>query len=188
MGSPESLRQGQSFEVLTAPVLEIERRFIIKEPTPDYKMYAFARIIQGYTQEGMRFRRSATRDGSTTFTRTMKYGSGMVREEDEAQISEEEFNVAWNFTNGRRIQKTRYFIPHGNGAIIHLDIFHGALTGKIIAEVEFDSVEDASNFTAPDWFAYNKKGKIREVTTNKGYSNRHLSSFGWPKNNGQFPG
>ena len=50
---------------------------------------------------------------------------------------------------------------------IELDVFHGKLSGLIMAEVEFDSTEDAREFVAPSWF-------IKEVTLDSRYQNANL--------------
>ena len=50
-----------------------------------------------------------------------------------------------------------------------LDVFHKDLEGIVIVEVEFESVEDAQGFEAPDWFG-------EDVTMDGKYHNSFLSS------------
>ena len=50
---------------------------------------------------------------------------------------------------------------------VELDIFKGELEGLVIAEAEFDSVEEANGFAAPDWFS-------EDVTYDKNYHNSNL--------------
>ena len=52
-----------------------------------------------------------------------------------------------------------------------LDIFEEDLKGLVIVEVEFDSVEEANAFSAPDWFG-------EDVTNSGKYHNSYLSQHG----------
>lgn len=45
--------------------------------------------------------------------------------------------------DGNIITKKRCEIPDGNGYTIELDIFEGAFNGTVIAEVEFNTIEEA---------------------------------------------
>lgn len=51
---------------------------------------------------------------------------------------------------------------------IELDVFHGYMEPLIMAEVEFDSEEDANSFTPPEWFG-------EEVTYNRAYHNVNMA-------------
>ena len=52
--------------------------------------------------------------------------------------------------------------------MIELDIFHGKFEGLILAEVEFPSLEEAKNFTPPEYFG-------EDVTFSTEYHNSTLS-------------
>jgi CYTH domain-containing protein len=52
--------------------------------------------------------------------------------------------------------------------MIELDVFEGTLAPLKFAEVEFDSVEEADSFTAPDWFG-------EDVTFEAKYKNNNLT-------------
>ena len=47
------------------------------------------------------------------------------------------------------------------------------LSGLIVAEIEFDSVEKAEGFQPPKWFG-------KDITSDKRYKNAHLSQDGMP--------
>src|SRR6185437_12757190 len=98
---------------------------------------------------------------------TVKRGRGLDRGEVEVAISAEAFDALWPLTEGRRIEKTRYELPHGD-ATIEVDEFGGQLEGLLVAEVEFDSREASELFEGPDWLG-------REVTDDPAYSNRTLA-------------
>ena len=95
------------------------------------------------------------------------------REEDEVEISEAEFSANWAQTEGRRIDKFRYHIPFRDHTI-ELDVFLGDSLGKMMAEVEFDSTEEADAFVAPNWLG-------PEVTKDKRYGNGDIAENGFPE-------
>jgi adenylate cyclase len=56
---------------------------------------------------------------------------------------------------------------------VELDVFHDALAGLIVAEVEFDSERALSEFQPPPWFG-------REVTDDVAYTNAALAGKSRP--------
>jgi adenylate cyclase len=153
--------------------IEIERKFLVPEPPGDLDRHRSTAIEQGYVaiaDDGteVRIRR---RGGSATLT--VKSGGGRSRVEEELEIEPRRFERLWPLTEGRRIEKTRYEIPLSDGLTIELDIYGGALAGLVVAEVEFDSEDDADVFSGPDWLG-------REVTDDKRYKNQRLACEGAP--------
>lgn len=71
------------------------------------------------------------------------------------------------------IKKVRFFLPLG-AHMAELDVFYGSLGGLIMAEVEFDSIEECDAFVPPKWFG-------REVTDDKRYTNHSLALHGLPE-------
>jgi CYTH domain-containing protein len=69
--------------------------------------------------------------------------------------------------DGNIITKKRYEIPD-RGHTIELDLFEGMFTGTVLAEVEFDSIEEADSYTPPDWFD-------KDVTMDRNYHNSNMS-------------
>ena len=49
-----------------------------------------------------------------------------------------------------------------------LDIFHDIFDGRLLVEVEFNSIEDANSFIPPEWFG-------EDVTYDKKYHNSNMS-------------
>jgi CYTH domain-containing protein len=149
---------------------EIERKFLVPEPPPE--LGTGTPISQGYLplasdETELRVRR---RGDATVLT--VKTGSGLERGEREVAIPADAFEALWPLTEGRRIEKDRLELPHGD-VTIELDRFGGALAGLLVAEVEFDSTEASERFEAPPWFG-------REVTGDPAYSNRSLAERGRP--------
>ncbi len=149
---------------------EIERKFLIKEK-PDLQKYPHKDIIQGYMIIGddyeVRLRKKAEE-----FSQAVKIGSGLQREEVEIELTPVQFNQLWPLTENRRIEKVRYEI-HYKGALIELDVYEGALSKLVTAEVEFKTVAESTAFTPPDWFD-------EEITEDERFKNKNLAIHGLP--------
>jgi CYTH domain-containing protein len=152
-------------------MIEVERRFLVDElPT---MLDRGSAIEQGYlmtTPAAVRVRR---RD--TTFTLTIKTGSGVARTEIEREITADEFDALWAVATALRISKRRHLVALASGHVAELDLFEGALDQRRIVEVEFDSTAAAHDFVPPAWFG-------REVTDDGRYTNAALARNGWPDN------
>jgi adenylate cyclase len=149
---------------------EIERKFLVSAIPGDPG--SGIPILQGYlplTGDDVELR--VRRKGDHTVL-TVKRGHGLDRGEQELAISAELFEALWPLTEGHRIEKTRYELPHGD-LTIELDEFGGELEGLLVAEVEFASLEASEAFAEPDWLG-------REVTENPAYANRTLAERGRP--------
>ena len=92
----------------------------------------------------------------------------MVRDETEIPLSRPQFQKLWPLTKGRRIEKSRHFIPY-QGRVIELDVYHGLHQGLMVAEVEFPSAVAARRFQPPDWLG-------RDVTRAKKFRDVNLAS------------
>ncbi|HET8956359.1 MAG TPA: CYTH domain-containing protein [Solirubrobacterales bacterium] len=149
-----------------APAIEIERKFLVTAVPEKAQTAAQARILQGYLAvSGEHEVRIREREDS--YTLTMKSGAGLSRVEEEMQLSEGLFEELWPLTEGRRIQKVRYEIPHGD-LTLELDEYEGHLSGLRVVEVEFPSQARAHSFQPLSWFG-------REVTEELAMANRHLA-------------
>ena len=146
--------------------MEIERKFTIKQLPANLENYPCKLIEQGYlcTKPVVRIRQE-----NDSYYLTYK-GSGMLaREEHNLPLNKEAYEHLRPKIDGNLITKKRYCIPIEDGLMIELDIFEGCFVGVIIAEVEFDSVETANAWAAPDWFD-------ADVTFDKKYHNSVMSA------------
>jgi adenylate cyclase len=153
--------------------LELERKFLVAERPADLERRPSSRILQGYlviSADGAEAR-VRRRDGDTSLT--IKQGRGMIRREEEIDLARGQFDRLWPLTEGRRVEKTRYEIQLPNALTVELDVYEGALSGLVIAEVEFTSQAAADRFVPPAWFG-------AEVTHNDAYKNRRLATDGIP--------
>jgi adenylate cyclase len=150
--------------------VEVERKYLVTVP-PELSGTQFDEIEQGYLATGddqeVRLRRKGER-----LLLTAKRGSGLTRDEAEVELESAAFGRLWPLTEGRRLRKRRYVIPHGSHRI-ELDVYGGELEGLMVAEVEFRSEEEAKAFRPPGWLG-------EEVTGDHRYMNETLATKGLP--------
>lgn len=131
-------------------VSEIERKFLFQHCPLDLSKLEVRSLRQGYLALE-KDREVRIRDENGTFSLTVKIGTGLVKSETEILISSEQFEVFWPVTEGRRLEKDRYFKTLDD-AVLHVDIYHGDFEGLKVAEIEFPSESHAKNFETLDWF------------------------------------
>lgn len=145
--------------------MEIERKFKVIN-LPNLDNVRFVKIIQGYlntdSEPTLRIRKY-DEEYFLTYKYSRKDLEVNVCDEYELPITKECFNNLLNKIDGILIEKKRYFIDE-----IELDIFEGEHEGLMLAEVEFDSIEDANNYNKPSWLG-------EDVTKDKNYRNSYLS-------------
>ena len=148
--------------------MEIERKYLVKEIQVNLDQYESKKIAQGYlcTEPVVRIRRS-----NNDYYMTYKGDGLMAREEYNLPLTEEAYTHLRPKIDGLLIAKTRYLIPLNDKLTAELDIFEEDLKGLVLVEVEFDSVEEANAFSAPDWFG-------EDVTNSGKYHNSYLSQHG----------
>ena len=160
--------------------MEIERKFLIDKLPDDIESYPFHLIEQAYlcTNPVVRIRRE-----DDDFILTYKGSGLMQREEANLSLTSEGYYHLLTKADGNVITKKRYLIPLEHPQVvegspqppdeytllIELDVFDSPFAPLIIAEVEFDSIEEAESFTPPAWFK-------EDVTEDRHYSNSYLSS------------
>lgn len=143
--------------------MEIERKFLVGE-IPPLGGVRKSEIVQGYVSFSPEIR---VRQLDDKYYRTEK-GEGMLcREEKEWEIDKETAEKMFNEVKTNIIEKTRYYIPY-NGYTIELDIYKGLFKGLIVAEVEFNSLEEAKGFTPPSWF-------LEDISEKREYRNKILA-------------
>ena len=155
---------------------EIERKFLVLEVPKNVESYPFEEISQGYlsvSDDGTEVR---LRKMGQSYFLTVKSGKGIKRQEIETELNNEQFDILWPKTEGKRLEKRRINISTEN-IIIELDIYHGALAGLKTAEVEFKAQEEADAFIPLSWFD-------REITMDERYKNKNLALNGLPLESG----
>lgn len=150
--------------------MEVERKFLVPD-RPDLGGAESDEIEQGYLAIGSDGEVRLRRKGEKLLL-TAKRGSGISRDEAEVELEGEAFERLWPLTEGRRLHKRRYVIPHGD-LMIEVDVYEGDLEGLVVAEVEFVSEAQARAFEPPDWIG-------AEVTGDERYLNETLATKGRP--------
>ena len=145
--------------------MEIERKYLVKTLPDHLEQYPCRQIEQGYlnTNPVVRIRRS-----NDSYILTYKGKGLMVREEYNLPLNEESFTHLKEKIDGLLIQKRRYLIPFAEKYTIELDVFEGELAPLVLAEVEFETEEEANTFVPPEWFG-------EDVTFSTKYHNSTLS-------------
>ena len=145
--------------------MEIEKKYLVSHIPDNLDEFHCRHIEQGYlsTNPVVRVRRD-----NDEYYLTYKGKGMMVREEYNLPLTREAYEHLIKKADGNIISKKRYELPDNSGHTIELDIFEGVFSGTILAEVEFDSVEEAENYNPPAWFK-------EDVTMNKMYHNSNMS-------------
>ena len=148
--------------------IEIERKFLVKKIPDNLDTYERIDMTQGYLNTAPVVR---VRKENDDYVLTYK-GSGLLsHSEYNLPLNKEAFDHLLKKCDGIIISKSRYKIPLENNLIAELDIFKGDLDSLKLVEVEFGSVEEADNFTPPEWFG-------KDVTTDGRYHNSYISKYG----------
>lgn len=145
--------------------MEIERKYLLRQIPEDLDRFPHSRIEQAYlcTAPVVRVRQ----DGDS-FYLTYKSSGMMAREEYNLPLTADSYAHLLAKADGLIITKVRFRIPLPGGLTAELDRFEGALSGLVMAEVEFPDESAANSFCAPDWFG-------TDVTFDPRYHNSRMS-------------
>ena len=143
--------------------MEIERKYLLKKLPDNLDTYRHRHLEQGYlcTAPVVRIRKDDDR-----YELTYKSGGMMVRQEYNLLLTKDSYEHLKKKIDGRLISKKRYMIPYEK-YMIELDVFENDLAPLGLAEVVFETEEEANTFTPPEWFG-------KDVTFSKAYHNSVL--------------
>jgi CYTH domain-containing protein len=136
--------------------LEIERKFLVCGEFIDQATEA-TEIVQGYLSSlPDRTVRVRVRDDKGYITvKGLADESGIARYEWEKEIPVDDALELLKLCEPWPVEKTRYLVPYG-GHIIEVDVFHGANSGLVMAEIELSSADEA--FEKPLWLGVEVSG------------------------------
>ena len=143
--------------------MEIERKFLVKE-LPDLTGVKYSEIKQGYFSVTPEKR---VRQKDDKYYITEKGEGDLVRHEREWEIDKSEAAELFALSKTYIIEKKRYYLPIGKHTV-ELDIYEGRHEGLVVAEVEFESEDEALAFVPPAWFG-------KDITADKSYKNMVLA-------------
>lgn len=146
--------------------MEIERKYLLKKLPENLESYPHRHLEQGYLCVAPVVR---IRKDDDKYELTYKSGGMMVRQEYNLVLTQSSYDHLKEKIDGRLITKKRYMIPY-QGYTIELDVFENDLAPLVLAEVEFETEEQANTFTPPEWFG-------KDVTFDGRYHNSFLSGI-----------
>ncbi|MEC0172705.1 CYTH domain-containing protein [Paenibacillus graminis] len=153
--------------------MEIERKFLLPEYPERLIQEGRVQVITRHSidqtylaiEDGQELRVRKITDldsGEITYTHTFKDGKGISRKEIEYSISEGLYNQMIEAVKAVPLVKTR-ITGIWNGTTVEIDLY--TQLELAVLEVEFDSLEAAESFVAPEWFG-------KDVSVEKKYSNK----------------
>ena len=145
--------------------MEIERKFLIDKLLDNIGEYKYHNIEQGYLNTSPVVR---VRKQDDEYFLTYKGRGMMAREEYNLPLNKQAYEHLIAKADGNIISKKRYLIPLDEKHTIELDEFAGVFKGLLLAEVEFETIEEANSFIPPEWFK-------ADVTENPTYHNSTMS-------------
>jgi len=156
--------------------LEIERKFLLypcsmkcflKKEGLEWEAIKIEQFYLLADESGAeRYRKYGNR-----YIKTIKRGSGLVREEKEVEISKTLYEEAKRQNSSGVIKKVRRVVKFDDYTF-EIDSFKKPFKGFNLLEVEFKSEADAKAFELPDIF---KEILVAEVTENRDFTNGALS-------------
>lgn len=149
-------------------MLEIERKFLVRDDSYKELSYGSSHIIQGYIcSERGRTVRVRIRDEHAYLTiKGPSENSGLSRYEFEREIPLDDARQMMQFCEPGIIDKTRWLVKSGTHTF-EVDEFHGDNDGLVVAEVELSSEDET--FENPHFIG-------KEVTGDRRYYNSQLRS------------
>ena len=157
---------------------EIERKYLLKDSIVSLiKAHHLNghKITQFYTtitkSKGVRYRQM-----DDLYFKTVKYGTGASRDEEEVAISKKKFEKKYKKHINTPIQKNRYMFDY-EGKHYAIDVFKKDLKGLYILEIEFPDMESFTAYKLPELLYTHV---IKEVTLDEGYKNKNLTLHGKP--------
>ncbi len=142
---------------------EIERKFLVNDLSFVAQATAKHHICQGYLSRKPTVRVRIL--DSQAFITVKSRNLGATRQEWEYEVPLADAREMMHLCTEDLIEKTRYIVPY-SGLIWEVDVFEGALSGLIVAEVELPS--ESTPVELPPFVG-------REVTGNPAFYNSALS-------------
>ena len=147
--------------------MEIERKWRI-DRFPDLEEERSAEMWQGYLSLSPEVRiRKTFRNGGWSYRLAIKGEGSLCRVEVEPHITQEDYEALEGMLEKPPVHKEwrGYRLPTGQLLEVS-QVDGGEPTSFMYAEVEFDSVEEAESFVAPDFLG-------EEMTGNNGFRMKH---------------
>ena len=146
---------------------EIERKFLVKSDAFIAQATTSYEIMQGYLckdpEKTIRVRIRDTRAFLTIKSSLLR--DGIAKFEWEKEIDLGDAKELMKICLPGAISKTRYIVKDkGNSLKWEVDVFHGRLEGRVLAEIELSDEDEA--FERPDWLGEEVTGQPQYYNAN----------------------
>ncbi len=115
---------------------EIERKFLVRSMDFIAQATEHHEIEQGYLSKSPTIRVRIRDDQAFMTIKSSKLREGLAKFEWEKEIDVADAQELMQLCLPGVISKTRYIIPCPNGRKWEVDVFHGRLDGRVLAELE----------------------------------------------------
>lgn len=146
-------------------MIEIERKFLVKDNSFLDDFSRSNRIVQGYLSSHPERTVRVRIKGENGYLTIKGKSEGFSRYEWEKEINFEEAEKLLQLCESGVIDKIRYDVIVGTH-IFEVDVFYGENEGLVLAEIELQTEDET--FEKPNWLG-------EEVTENIKYYNSYLS-------------
>ena len=145
---------------------EIERKFLVRSEAFKAQATTQHEIEQGYLcKDPDKTIRVRIRDAQAFLTiKSGKLRAGLAKFEWEREIDLADAQELMKICLPGAIEKTRYIIPCANGRKWEVDVFHGRLAGRVLAEIELGSEDEV--FVRPEWVGAEVTGQPQYYNAN----------------------
>ena len=145
---------------------EIERKFLVCSDAFKSQATTSYEIMQGYLcKEPGKTIRVRIRDARAFLTiKSSRLREGLAKFEWEREIELADAREMMQICLPGAISKTRYIIPINGERKWEVDVFHGRLEGRVLAEIELEDEHEA--FERPDWLGEEVTGQPQYYNAN----------------------
>lgn len=143
---------------------EIERKFLVRSMDFIAQATEHHEIEQGYLSKSPTIRVRIRDDQAFMTIKSSKLREGLAKFEWEKEIDVADAQELMQLCLPGVISKTRYIIPCPNGRQWEVDVFHGRLDGRVLAELELGDENEA--FDRPEWLGEEVTGMPQYYNAN----------------------
>lgn len=143
---------------------EIERKFLVRSMDFIAQATEHHEIEQGYLSKSPTIRVRIRDDQAFMTIKSSKLREGLAKFEWEKEIDVADAQELMQLCLPGVISKTRYIIPCPNGRKWEVDVFHGRLDGRVLAELELGDENEA--FDRPEWLGEEVTGMPQYYNAN----------------------
>lgn len=148
--------------------IEIERKFLVRNDSWRRHADAGSRYRQGYLSSDPQCSVRVRVAGEHAWLSVKSVTSAIRRLEYEYPIPlPDAVELLENMCSGPQVEKTRFHVEHA-GHVWEVDVFAGANSGLVVAEIELTDEQEA--FATPDWLG-------AEVSHEPRYYNMNLAQL-----------